>query len=173
MIIYGKRQFLMPLAETCNQYLCRSLFVLPYYGNGWSRADSGPRPPPNMLAALGPEPFHVRIEEWISCAGQLMGASGTIEEPEHPFDKHWCAFYLRQVADFNFSTNPGDDMIWITPTKAEVNARPEKAIYEWVFFDKSSPCHCGFGTVAEKVEYIGDTYGRTIASRKLVAESQR
>ncbi len=161
----------MPLHAVFEEYVGRKLFVLPYYGYGWNRQDSGASPP-TLIDALGPEPFHVRVEDCFFSTGQFVGAGGAISEQRHPFDRHWCVFCLREVGDFNFTDRAGHYMIWITPSKPTVEPSPEKAIYQWVLFDKSLFCLSGYGMVAESVDYIRETYDKTRASRKLAAERQ-
>ena len=160
----------MPLIETSKSYIGCLLFVLPYYGYGWARKDSDPETL-GPLDKLGPEPFHLRVEEIIYCDRQLMGVSGTIGEQKHQFDKYWCGCLLRNTDDSNFTDHPGQYLIWIAQKKLLIQPSPypEKALYEWVIFDKSEFCLCGFGTVAESVQWIKDIYKRTMNSRKLVA----
>jgi len=160
----------MPFTETCKRYMGQTLFVLPYYGYGWVREDLevrilGP------LDKLGPEPFHLRVEELIYCDRQLMGVSGIIGEQKHQFDKYWCGCLLRNTDDSDFTDHPGQYMIWIAQKKLSIHPSPypEKALYEWVTFDKSEFCLCGYGAVAESMQWIQDIYDRTMNSRKLVA----
>lgn len=163
----------MPLTKNCKEYASRSLLVLPYYGHGWTRPDLD-SPPQDRLASLGPEPFHLKIEDFILCDKQLMGVSGTIDEQKHQFDKYWCGCLLRNTDDSDFTAHPGQYMVWIAQKKLPIHPAPYpgKALYEWVTFDKSVFCLCGFGTVAESVQWIRDIYKRTMDSRKLVAKPQ-
>jgi hypothetical protein len=95
-----------------------------------------------------------------------MGGSGEIVEPKHQFDGYWCGFYLRMSGDYNFSTRPGDYMIWISKSALRVDPAPEKALYEWVSFSSSSPCLCGYGMVAETVDQMGRFYELVMGTRK-------
>jgi hypothetical protein len=160
----------MPLTETCKEYVGRSLFVLPYYGYGWSRKDSG-APPKARLDKLGPQPFHLPVGEFISCDSQLMGMSGAIDETKHELNGYWCCCLLRNTDDSDFTNHPGKYMIWIAQRRLPVHPAPypKKALYEWVTFDKSQFCLCGFGAVAESEKWIQDIYERTMNSRRLVA----
>lgn len=155
----------MPLIEACADYVGRSLFVLPYYGYGWTQPGvDGPAPGP--LGSTGPNPFRMRMEELVMCAKELLGASGTISEPQHPFVNKWCCFYLRMTDDYNFTTRPGDYMIWIAEEKLAIDPQPTKARFQWVSFKESTQCLCGYGTVAESVQWIREIYDRTMASRR-------
>jgi hypothetical protein len=156
----------MPLHESCKSYVGRKVFVLPYYGYGWGREDVG-APPPDTLSGLGPLPFLLRVSEFIACGREVVGASGAIEEAQHPLDKQWCCFYLRLTSEHDFTNRPGQYMIWIAERKLSIDARPERARYEWVSFDKSFPCLCGYGAVAESVEWIRNLYDTTMATRRL------
>jgi hypothetical protein len=160
----------MPFIEACKQYVGRSLFVLPYYGYGWKRKDSA-APPKVKLDTLGPLPFHLPVKEFVSCDSQLMGISGTIDEPEHDLNGYWCCCLLRNTDDSDFTEHPGQYMIWIAKKSLPVHPSPypEKALYEWVTFDKSEFCLFGYGAVAESAEWIQDIVKRTMNSRKLVA----
>src|SRR3954469_1210468 len=112
----------MPLSANCKDYVGSPLFVLPYYGNGWTRPDLG-EPPPNPIESLGPEPFHLKVQDLIYCGDELMGATGMIDEPGHPYNGHWSAFYLRMIDEFDFTSRPGDHMVWIARTHLPI--RPE------------------------------------------------
>jgi hypothetical protein len=161
----------MPLTETCRRYVGRNLFVLPYYGYGWNRQDVA-EPPKTLLDTLGPEPFHLRVGEIISDGRDLMALTGTIEETDHQFNDYWCACLLRNTDASDFTAKPGDYMIWIARKALPIHPAPypEKALYHWVTFDKSVFCLCGFGTLAESVDWIQDIYKRTMNSRKRVKD---
>ena len=155
----------MPLVISSKDYVCHSLLVLPYYGNGWTRPDLG-GPPPEPNGHIGPEPFRVQVQELISCANRLVGASGIIVSPDHPLDKHWCAFFLRTLDPCDFSRRPGHYMIWTAPVRLPIQPSPDTALYEWVSFDKGSPCLCGYGMVAEEAVHMGEFYDMTMATRR-------
>jgi len=163
----------MPLTQNCKEHIGRNLLVVPYYGYGWSRQDDG-APPKKPLDKLGPEPFYLRVDEFISCENQLMGMTGIIAEPMHEFNSNWCCCLLRNTDDSDFTAHPGQYMIWIAQKKLQVDPMPypEKALGQWIKFDKSEFCLCGFGVVAESVQWIQDIYKRTMDSRKLVAKPQ-
>jgi hypothetical protein len=162
----------MPLRKECSQYVGRDLLVLPYYGWGWSRPDlSGPDPEPN--GNMGPEPFRLTVEALVHCADQLVGASGVVAEPGHRFDRYWCCFYLRSTDEHDFTTKPGDSMIWISQKQLPVQPLPEKALYQWVTFDKSSPCWCGYGMAAEGVKEMQATYDIAMEARKRLAAKRQ
>ena len=157
----------MALTEASKEYGGSSLFVLPYYGYGWVRKDLavgtlGP------LDKLGPEPFHLRVEEFVHCEEQIMGISGRIEEPGHALEKHWCTCLLRNTNDSNFTTHPGEYMIWIARERLPINPAPypKKALAEWVTFDKSAFCLSGYGAVSESIDRIQRTYDIAMDSRK-------
>jgi hypothetical protein len=118
---------------------------------------------------LGPEQFHVRVDEFFNCDNQPVGLGGIIMEKEHPFDGYHCVCCLRMVDGYDFTTKPGDYLVWIARTKPCVQPNLQKAIFEWVTIDKSAPYICGYGTVAESVQWIQDIYKRTMDSRKLIA----
>jgi hypothetical protein len=163
----------MPFIDTCKQYVGRSLFVLPYYGHGWNRKDIK-APSKTRLDMLGPLPFWLHVDEFIPCGGQLMGICGAIDEPKHELNGYWCCCLLRNVDGSDFTNYPGEYMVWIAKMRLPISPAPypEKALYEWVTFDKSEYCLCGYGTVAESLQWIQDIYKRTMDSRELVAGSQ-
>jgi hypothetical protein len=160
----------MPLSQRTNEYIGRTLFVMPYYGNGWVRADLG-KPPPEPHGSLGPAPFRARVEKMIICNGQLMGAMATIDETGHPFDGHWCCFYLRSTEECDFAGNQGHYMIWIAPKELPLQSAPEKPLYQWVTPDPSTSSLCGYGMVAESKEFMGEFYEITMATRRRVLGS--
>jgi hypothetical protein len=161
----------MPLNKSCNEFLGKTLFILPFYGNGWTRQDLG-APPQTQLDSLGPEPFHIRLDEFIYCNDQIEGISGIIEEQQHNLNGHWCCCLLRSTDDCNFSEHPGHYLVWITKDKFPVNPAPypKKALFEWVEFDKTKFGLCGFGTVAVSVNWVQDLYNRASGSRQRVKE---
>jgi hypothetical protein len=157
----------MPLVDACKLYVGRYLLVVPYYGYGWTRPDLG-GPAPEPPGSLGPEPYHLEVEEIIYCQDKVMGVAGTIAEPRHSNNGQWCACLLRNTDDSDFTVHPGHYMIWIALTRLPVHPvpYPQKALYQWVAFDRSSPCLCGYGAVAESVEWIRDLYDTTMATRR-------
>jgi len=163
----------MPLTELSKTHVGRALFVLPYYGYGWTRRDLAVKTL-GPLDKLGPEPFHLRVKEPVYCENQIMGITGEIEEPGHGLDKYWCVCLIRSTDDSDFTTYPGQYMIWIAREALSINPAPypEKALAEWVTFDKSKFCLCGYGVVAESVQWIQDIYNTTMASRKRAAKPQ-
>jgi len=164
----------MPLDTGSTSYLGRMLFVLPYYGHGWSRTDAG-SPPRTPLDSLGPKPFNMRVEEFIYCDEQVMGLGGIIVEPRSPLDGFWCCSLLRNTDESNFTRKCGQYMIWIARNKLPVDPAPhsEKALFEWVTPDAAAFGLCGFGTVAESVDHVRDVYDRTVRSRELVQKQTR
>lgn len=155
----------MPLTEECKDYIGRKLIVVPYYGYGWGRPDLG-GPCPDPRDSIGPSQFHVCLDELAYCLNTIMGGGGIIVEPNHQFDNHWCGFYLRNPDQCNFTTQLGDYMVWISQTKLQVQPAPDKALYEWVSFNRASPCLCGYGQVTESVVFMGEFYNRIIQARK-------
>jgi hypothetical protein len=97
-----------------------------------------------------------------------MGVTGTVDEPAHQFSKYWCACLLRNPDECDFTAQPGHYMVWIAKKKLPMHPAPyrEKALYQWVKFDRSEFCLCGFGVVAESVDWIQDIYNRTMISRR-------
>ena len=159
----------MPLTKTCQQILGHGLFVLPYYGYGWGRQDLG-APPKTPLDSLGPEPFYLRADELIYCNEQIMGMSGIIDEAEHELNGYWCCCLLRNPDDCNLTDQAAHYMVWIAKKKLSIDPAPypERALFDWVKFDKSEFCLCGFGMVAESVVWVKETYDLAINARKLV-----
>jgi hypothetical protein len=161
----------MPLAESVREHIGRNLLIVPYYGYGWKRQDLG-KPRPHLHDSLGPRQFHVRLDELAYCGGEAIGGSGIIVQPKHEFNGYWCGFYLRRTDECNFTAKQGDYMVWIIPSKPQVQPSPEKALYEWVLFDKALPTLCGYGMVAETADYMGVYYERVVVQRKeLLGES--
>jgi hypothetical protein len=122
------------------------------------------------LDKLGPLPFHLPVNEFVSCGSQLRGIIGSIDETEHDLNGYWCCCLLRNTDATDFTTHPGQFLIWIAKKRLAVHPAPypEKALFEWVAFDESEFCLCGYGAVAESEEWIKDIYKRTMNSRSLV-----
>jgi hypothetical protein len=157
----------MPLQPKSEKWIGQKLFVLPHYGYGWGRPDLGGGST-SPLESLGPEPFYAKVEELILCVGEPMGITGTIDEPSHQFDKYWYACLLRNPDECDFTANPGDYMIWIAEKKLPIHPAPypQKALAQWVVFEESKFCLCGYGVVAESVEWIKDKFNVAAKARK-------
>jgi hypothetical protein len=160
----------MPLIATSRDYLGRSLFVLPHYGYGWGRQDVG-APPKTQLDSLGPEPFNILVQDLVYCDQQLVGLSGAISESAHALNKYWCACLLRNTDESNFTTHPGQYLVWIAQKRLPIHPvpYPQEALFNWVRFDKNEFCLCGYGAVAESVQWVQRLYETAMASRKQVA----
>ncbi len=157
----------MPFSKECNIYIGQNLLVLPYYGYGW--ANENPKAlTPTPTDEIGPDPFDLSVVELFYLEHDIVGAGGLIITKEHTMADCWCVFGLREVGEFNFSTQPGHCMVWINRTRPIVQPVREKALYEWVTIDKQYISLCGYGIVAEKSDWIRDLYERTFATRKLV-----
>jgi hypothetical protein len=157
----------MSLTKQCKEYVEHSVLVLPYYGHGWSRAGLE-RSEGGKAFSIGPPPFRLQVKEMVSCAGSLMGASGIVREPKHALSGQWCGVFLRMGEEVDFVNRPGHYMVWIASVKPLVQPSLEKALYEWVTFDKSSPCLCGYGMVAENVDCMRRDYEITMSTRRSV-----
>jgi hypothetical protein len=159
----------MPLVLSHRDCVGRKLFVLPYYGYGWHREDA-PAPAQTRFDLLGPEPFHLKVDECINCESLTVGISGFIHEPAHKLDGFWCCCLLRHTDDADFTERTSHYMVWIAQKKLSVDPAPyhEKALYEWVTPEKSGFCLCGYGTVAESADWIKEIYERTISTRRRV-----
>jgi hypothetical protein len=86
----------MPYDPASLPPLRKPVFVLPYYGYGWSREDaveSTLSESPNV----GPMPFGMQLEEWIYRKGTIVGASGQITESGHELDRLWMAFLIHSL----------------------------------------------------------------------------
>jgi hypothetical protein len=99
-----------------------------------------------------------------------MGMSGYIAETGHEFERYWCCCLLRNTNLSDFTTSPGQFTIWIAPQKLPVHPAPypQKALFEWVAFKKTEFVLCGYGTVAESVNWIEEIFERTMNSRRRV-----
>src|SRR2546421_9889174 len=98
------RGLLVPLKNSCRESIGHSLFVLPYYGYGWSRVDTV-APPESRLDALGPEPFELKVVECIYCENDIMGISGIVIKPHAAFDGYWCCCLLRNPDECDFTAH--------------------------------------------------------------------
>src|SRR5258708_36447006 len=130
----------MPLAEGCQKYVGRDLFVLPYYGHGWTDLRTGHS---ELIDDIGPEPFHMKVKTLVAYEGRFVGATGTIKQPDHPLNRLWCVCLLRTIDEIDFSQKPGDYLIWIAELEPSIAPEASKALYEWVSPNQSGVCLCG------------------------------
>lgn len=157
----------MPFDAKCSDYMGKRLFVLPYYGYGWRCEDSNLALSPTDR--VGPEPFNLVINEFVYRGGQVVGAIGKIEAVGHNYDKMWGAFCLRMSGDYNFTTNPGECMVWIGRDRPVAKADSSDAVYHWIELGNASQKLEGYGTVAESKQWIKEIYERTMQTRKELA----
>lgn len=154
----------MPYEEECAEYLGKRLFVLPYYGHGWGFEDGTLNSHP--ADSIGPEPFNLVVTELVYRQSQIVGAIGKVQEPQHKYDGMWAAFCQRLVGDFNFTSAPGQCLIWIGRDKPIAKADSSSAVYYWIEQDATPPKLVGFGVVATSKEWIKELYERTMETRK-------
>lgn len=161
----------MPLKASSEELIGSKVFVLPYYGYGWSRADSGP-PTETVLDALGPRPFDLHVDDCIFCEHDLMGMSGTIINASEGFDGYWCCCILRNADVRDLTANCGDYIVWVAKRKLQLIPEPfsKKALGDWVVTDKSAFCWGGYGTVSKSARWIAELCERVKHSREHAKE---
>jgi len=159
----------MPLLEACNQVVGQELFVVPYYGHGWSRLDAG-SPPETMLDSLGPEPFYIRVQECVYCENAIVGISGLVVCKQKQLSGYWCCCLLRSPEVHDFTAHYGDYLVYIAERKLAIfpEPYPKKPLGDWVAVDKTAFCLGGYGTVAESADWMKDVYDRTMKGREEV-----
>ena len=161
----------MPRINDCQNFLGRKIFVLPYYGYGWGRQDLNASKK-TALESLGPEPFFLRLGELVDCNGQIMGVSGIIDQKEHEYTGFWCCCLLRNPDECDLTEHAGDYQVWIAQKKLPIHPAPypEKALGQWIQFNPSEFCLCGFGMVAESVKWVKEKFNLAMFSRQLAKE---
>lgn len=156
----------MPFDVECSEYIGKRMFVLPYYGCGWGYEDGSPTA--GLADSIGPEPFHLVLDTFIYRQGQIVGGIGKIREAQHKYDGMWGAFCLRMLGNYNFTTTPGEFMIWIGRDRPVAKADFSDAVYRWIELGTASPKLSGYGTVAASKEFVKDVYDTAMKTRKNV-----
>lgn len=154
----------MPFDANCSEFINKRLFVLPYYGHGWTYEDgtltSG------RADSIGPTPFDIVVIDFVYRQKQIVGAIGKIHEPQHKYDGMWGAFCLRFLGDYNFTTAPGHSMIWIGRDRPVAKADSSDAVYHWIDLGDAPPKLVGFGIVATSKEWVKETFETAMKTRK-------
>jgi len=157
----------MPLDKSCEQYKSNLVFVWPIIGNGWCRID--PKAPPFQPGdeMEPPTPFHARVLEFHYLADKIAAGIGIVEESEHPFNKEWVAFCIRdRGADlYNLTTSPGKYNVAIGNTKPTIKIDLDFPMPQWMQFE-GPPVASGFGYIAVSDTWITRKYEWLMKDRK-------
>lgn len=95
----------MALSEGSRNFEGKLLAVKPHYGYGWCRLNRS-EPRLTYKEASGPSEFNPRVLSFIEVAGELIGAAGVVEQPEHPCNGWYVVFSLRHQGSYDFESNP-------------------------------------------------------------------
>jgi hypothetical protein len=117
---------------------------------------------------IGPEPFALGLEGTLDFDNKIIGIQGKIAEKGHQYDGYWCLACLRMRGEVNLGNKPGQYLIWIARNEPRFSPGADKAIYEWVDLDKSTPCLCGYGTIADSSDRIRKDVEMALNSRKSI-----
>jgi hypothetical protein len=161
----------MPLEQNCRRFIGHHLFVVPYYGTGWYREDVKPSIW-GWEDMIGPKSFSMLAGDFLEFNDRLIGIRGKIAESRHPYDGYWCLACLRSPDNYNFEDKPGDYMIWIARNEPQFLPAADKALYEYVIFDKSALCLCGYGTIAESPSRV-QKYVEMAVSNRMSIEKEK
>ena len=76
---------------------------------------------------------------------------------------------LRNPDDCDLTEHAGDYMVCIAQKKLPIHPAPypEKALGQWIQFNQSEFCLCGFGMVAESLKWVKKKYDLAMYSRRL------
>ena len=140
----------MPLDNTSENYVGKTLFVFPNEWSAWCRFDAGDSlNEPGKYMSL-PEPFHFQLLEVIRFEGNIRAGIGLIAEDNHVENKHWLAFVIRDGAGtetHNFTTNPGNFNLSIGKKKPVIKIEPDiLSMPQWMQFQDESFLS-GFGYI--------------------------
>jgi hypothetical protein len=154
----------MPLDKSCERYKEELVFVLPTEGYGWSkRLPTTSRFQPGEHTET-PQPFHARIFEFHYFLGHIRAGIGIVEQQDHPLDKEWLAFCVRDgmgTLTYDLSNSPAQHNLSLGVVKPTINIDPANlAMPEWIEF-KRSPHLSGLGYVVDKVMSLDDIFKRT------------
>ncbi|MBI3867779.1 MAG: hypothetical protein HY299_04535 [Verrucomicrobia bacterium] len=149
----------MPLENSCTQYTGELVFVLPIVGYGWCRIDPNARADQPGGAIDTPHPFHAKLVEFQYHDGKIVGGIGTVEEPNHPLDKEWVAFCIRDRGTdlYDLTTNPGKYNVGIGKNRPTIKIDLDIPMPQWMQFD-GPPIASGFGFIAESETQIKEKY---------------
>jgi hypothetical protein len=145
----------MPIEVSPTQYIDKLVLVWPVIGFGWSQIDPVDPLDQPVTAIDPPAPFHARLVEFHIFGGRITGATGTVEEPQHPLDKQWVAFFIRDrgVDVYNLTTNPGKYNVGVGKQRPTIEIDLEVPMPQWMRF-VGSPMVGGFGCIAETESWI-------------------
>jgi len=150
----------MPLEDLCAQYKGGLVFVSPVIGFGWCLVERDALSV-RSADAEPPRPFHARVSEFHYFLGKIKAGSGIIEEQNHPLDKEWVAFCIRDRGKdmYDLTTKPGKYNLRIGSKKPRIKIDPENLpMPECMQFQ--SQCLSGLGYVAESATWIKAIAGK-------------
>jgi hypothetical protein len=145
----------MPIEASSAQYINKLVLVWPVIGFGWSRIDPDAPSDQPGVAIDPPALFHARLLEFHDFAGKIVGGSGIVEELQHPLDKQWVAFCIRDrgTDTYNLTTNPGKYNVRVGNRKPVIKIDLEVPMPQWMRFE-GPPIVSGFGFVAESETWL-------------------
>lgn len=149
----------MPLDNSCEQYKGNLVFVWPVIGFGWCRMN--PQSPPLQPgeAIDPPSPFYARLLEFYYFADQIAAGIGIVEQSNHPCDKNWVAFCIRDrgMDTYNLTTNPGKFNVQIGENKPNIKISLDVPVPQWVQFEDST-VSSGLGYIATSDLWLTKKY---------------
>ncbi|MES2709104.1 MAG: hypothetical protein V4726_21085 [Verrucomicrobiota bacterium] len=149
----------MPLEDSCAIFLGKLVFVLPTIGYGWCRIDSSAPADQPGGAVDTPQAFHAKLIEFQYLDGKIAGGIGTVEELNHPFDKQWVAFCVRDRGTdmYDFTASPGKYNLGIGRNRPTVRIDINIPMPQWMRFE-GPPSVGGFGYIGESDTRILEKY---------------
>ena len=113
-------------------------------------------------------PFHAKLMEFHYFLNAIKAGIGIVEKKDHPLDKQWVAFCIRDRGEdiYNLATKPGYYNISIGANKPVIKIDPDNfAMPEWMQFE-SSPYLSGLGYITDSVITFEEIIERIKNARK-------
>lgn len=158
----------MPLENSCEKYSGKLIFILPIIGFGWSRIAPDSFSDLSGTAIEPPAPFQVRLMEFYYFLGKIKAGAGIVEENNHPLDKKWAAFCIRDRGEdlYNLTTNPGKYNVAIGDNKPTIKIDPDNLpMPQWMQF-QGTPCLSGLGYIVESPTSLEEIHKRIRNAQK-------
>jgi hypothetical protein len=135
------------------------VFVLPIAGYGWCRVDPSAPADESGGAIDTPQPFHAKVLEFHYFDGKIAAGIGTVEERDHPLDKEWVAFCIRDRGTdmYDLTNNPGKYNVGIGKHRPTIKIDHDIPMPQWMLFE-GPPIVSGFGFIAESETRIKAKY---------------
>lgn len=133
----------MPFSNKCLEYRGATIVVKPLHAYGWSRM-----PKIEGQFDYKPEPFMLRIEDFLIWQDAVAALQGVVKQPGHKFDGYWVTAVPRmddRIIDFDKAIGPCG--LVVSPQKSVFDANLVPANHPDAVQSRGEPSFRGHGVL--------------------------